>query len=88
MSRVRRQPKTHREIVSYARRRGGLVVEGSRHTKIYGPGGGGPPVIVPRHNGQLGRGLLAAIFRQMAAVGLMLFLVGVPVFCVVVLLWR
>jgi len=85
---MKRQPKTSREIVAHARKRGGIVVEGSRHTKIYGSGGASPPAIVPRHNGQLGRGLLAAIYRQLAAIGLALFLIGVPVLCAVALLWR
>jgi len=88
MSKMRRRPKTSREIISHARGRGGIVVEGSRHTKIYSPDVPGRPVVVPRHGGQLGRGLLSAIFRQLAAIGLMLFLVGVPVLCVVALLWR
>jgi len=88
MSKMKRQPKTSREIISHARGRGGIVVEGSRHTKIYSPDVPGRPVVIPRHNGQLGRGLLAAIFRQMAAIGLMLFLFGIPVLCVVALLWR
>jgi len=87
MSKMKRQPKTSREIIAHARRRGGVVVEGSRHTKIYGSDGNGCPVVVPRHNGQLGRGLLAAIFRQLAAIGLMLFLFGIPVLVAVLLLY-
>jgi len=83
----KRQPQTSREIVQYARKQGGRVVEGSRHTKIYGPDGNGRPVAVPRHNGQLGPGLLSAIFRQLAAIGLMLFLFGIPVLVAVLLLY-
>ena len=88
MSKMKRLPKTSREIVSYAQKRGGVIVEGSRHTKVYGSGGDGPPCVVPRHTGQLGRGLVSAIFRQLAAIGLALFLFGIPVLCVALLLWR
>lgn len=59
---------THDDFVAYAKKRGGRVVNGGRHTKVYGPTGGMSPV--PHHKGDLPKGTRHSIIKMFVAIGL------------------
>lgn len=60
--------KSHDDLVGYAAGRGARIVEGGRHTKVYGPEGGMAPI--PRHRGDLATGTRCAIIRAFKLMGL------------------
>ena len=74
----KRQPKTSREVLRYARKRGATFEEGRRHTKVYGPIPG-RPVSVPRHQKDIPRGTLGSIMDGLRAIGLLVLVLSVPV---------
>lgn len=59
-------PRTRREVLKYGKKLGGVVVEGGRHTKIYNPDTG-RSVSVPRHPGDIPRGTLGSILKNLDA---------------------
>lgn len=62
--------RTHEDFCAYAKKHGARIENGGVHTKIYGPGGGMVPV--PRHPGEIGKGLRFSIIKKMALIGLLL----------------
>lgn len=74
----KKQPKTSREVLHYARKRGATFEEGKKHTKVYGsiPG---RPVSVPRHSGDIPTGTLGSIMSGLRAIGLLMLVLSVPV---------
>ena len=67
----KQDPKNYREFCRYAGKRGGVIEEGSKHTKVIGPGGG--QAVLPRHNGDYGPGLRCALLKRFTMIGLILF---------------
>ena len=76
MAKQGKQPRTRREVISYAVKRGGRIVEGGRHTKIYGPYG---HTEVHRHRGDIPRGTLSGIMRKLRLIGLATLVLGIPI---------
>jgi len=60
--------RTHEDFVSYGKHRGGRVVNGGRHTLVYGPTGGMAPI--PNHKGDLAKGTRYSIVKMFIAIGL------------------
>ncbi len=60
--------KTHEDFVIWGKKHGGRVVNGGRHTKIYGPSGGMAPI--PHHPGEIAKGTRYSIIKMMIAIGL------------------
>ena len=60
--------RTHDDFVAYGEKHGGRVVNGGRHTKVFGPTGGLAPV--PHHPGDLAKGTRFSIIKMFIAIGL------------------
>ena len=77
-----RQPRTRREILSYGRKLGGVIVEGGPHTKIYNPRTN-QSTEVPRHN-NLNKWTAVSIVGQLKAMFLVVLLFSIPA-CLLIL---
>ena len=60
--------RTHDDFVGYGKKHGGRVVNGGRHTKVFGPTGGMAPV--PHHPGDIAKGTRFSIIKMFIAIGL------------------